>query len=328
MEMVESLWPAAREEVPESVQALMAMWGGFEAPRSANDCGIEKRLELDFRGVIVPSGVAVADLESVMSHAGELLERQSVDKGLISLFFSNSTLQLTENQVLVTSSSSVLLHVILGPLLDLLRNHAIVVEWASFMRMNTTSPWSSLCEMSEIMAQEYAELKSAFPSGHPYLTGPLDSDHFFYFVYDAIQRNVAGAPPEEDEQINIYMYNVKTDGSDDGSGALKNLRQVIPLSATHYEKLRVSTDGVSHPFASFETNAVLTTAKKAELVRGLLEKFCPDRVTMVVLQDRCSPPAERDNFFNAVKGYTIMNRATNHFGQGYAFHQTSYVRAE
>ncbi|RNF11322.1 S-adenosylmethionine decarboxylase proenzyme [Trypanosoma rangeli] len=326
--MVENPWSAAREEIPESVQSLVAMWGGCDAPHSDNDCGIEKRLELDFRGVIEPSDVAVADLASVMSHAGELLEHHSVGNGLVSLMFSNSMLQLTEKLVLVTSSSSVLLHLVLGPLLDLLRSHAFAIEWASFMRMNITSPWSSLCEMSETMAQEYAELKSAFPSGHPYLTGPLDSGHFFYFVYDGIERNVLDAPPEDDVQINIYMYNVKTDGSRDDSGALKSVRQVLPLSSTEYEILRVSTDSTSHPFASFETNAVMASTKTAELLRGLLEKFCPDQVMMVVLQDRCCPLSERNNIFDEVKGYTIMNRATNHFGQGYAFHQISYVRAE
>ncbi|KAF5226509.1 putative S-adenosylmethionine decarboxylase proenzyme [Trypanosoma cruzi] len=326
--MLESTWAAAREEVPESVHALMAMWGGFDGPRNANDCGIEKRLELDFRGVIVPSEVAVLDLESVMSHAGELLERHSAEKGLISLVFGNSLMQLTQRHVIVTSSSSVLLHEILGPLLDLLRSHGIDIEWASFMRMNTTSPWSSLCEMSEIMAQEYAQLKSVFPSGHPYLTGPLDSDHFFYFVYDAIERNVLGAPPEDDVQINVYMYNVKTDGSGDDDDALKSVQQVVPLSETEYEMLRVSTDNMAHPFAAFETNAMIAATKKRELVRGLLEKFCPDRFTMVVLQDRCSPLAQKASIFDEMEGYTIMNRATNHFGQGYAFHQTSYIRAE
>ncbi|KEG14434.1 S-adenosylmethionine decarboxylase proenzyme [Trypanosoma grayi] len=319
-------WSLSQDKYPDSVQALMAVWGGFDAPRGSGDCGLEKRLELDFRGVVVPTAIMAEDVAAVMSHAGEALVRHSVRKEIVTFEFTKSVAVLTDNRIVVTAASSVLLHAVLHPLLRLFGKHAIQVEWASFMRMNTASPWTATCEMSDIMAQEYADLKSAFPSGHPYLTGPVDRDHFFYFVYDAIDRNRPDARSEEDVQINIYMYNVRTD--DDGIEPVKNMQKVVPLSEGEYRTLRVATEGAAYPFASFETNAAADALSTTAVVTGLVEKYSPDRFTMVVLQDRNSHLGRLRPVFDDVDGYAIMNRAVNHFGEGYAFHQAVYTRTE
>lgn len=321
-------WGPLQNALPQSVHDLMAMWGAFDAPRDADGCGMEKRLELDFCRPIAPGDVAVAGLERVMAHAGEAIGRRAAGGGLVALQFDRSVVVLSATRVIVTSAPSVPLHAALRPLLDLLRSHAVDVEWASFMRVNTHSPWTS-CEMSDIMAEEYAELKSVFPSGHPYLAGPIDQDHFFYFVYDAIQRHLPDAPVENDVQINIYMYNVRAaEECEDDSETLKNTWQVVPLCETEFEMLRVCTDAMAHPFASFETNAVAAAKNPAAMVKSLLDRFLPDKFTMILLQDRRSLGDPGRAAFQEIDGYTVMNRAMNHFGEGYAFLQIVCTRAE
>lgn len=314
------------DELPGSVHDLMAMWGGVGTLRDASGCGMEKRLELDFRCAIVPGDVSVEGLESAMSHAGEVLERSSASGNIVSFYFGRSVVLLTASRIVVTCAPAVLLHLTLRPLLALLEVHGILVEWASFMRMNITSPWDA-GDTSDVIAEEYAELKSAFPSGHPYLTGPIDRDHFFYFVYDAIDRGDMDVCLENDVQINIYMHNVKTlYGYDSNDGDMKNTWSVAPLLGSEYEMLRVCTDISGDPFVSFETNVAWASLHPTELLKSFFERFCPERLTMFLLLDRCNFVDHWRDAFQDIDGFTIINRAVNHFGEGYAFIQVVYTR--
>ncbi|KAH9580028.1 S-adenosylmethionine decarboxylase [Trypanosoma melophagium] len=321
-------WTSSQAEFPKSVHALMALWGGFNEPQRAVDGCLEKRLELDLRHPIAPADVDPQALSAAMQSTGDVLRHHRVSSGSLILAFHHSVMLLTERRVLVVSDSSVLLHAALSPLLNFLQQYEAEVEWASFMRMNLASPWNATCGMSDIMAQEYAELKSVFPSGHPYLTGPVDRDHFYYFIYDNVERNVPNARREDDVQINIYMHNIKPaeGNSSCNYGSLKNIQEVIPLPrATEYEVLRISSEENDTSFVSFETNASDAEPCNKRVLENI-ERFCPDLFSMVVLQDREGNLANRRHVFEEVKGYSIVSRAVNHFGEGYAFHQAVYVR--
>ncbi|ORC90746.1 S-adenosylmethionine decarboxylase proenzyme [Trypanosoma theileri] len=321
-------WTASQAEFPKSVHALMALWGGFSEPQQAVDGCLEKRLELDLRRPIDPASVDPQTLVDAMQPTGDGLLHHRVNSSGRVLTFHHSIMLLTERRVLVVSDSSVLLHAALRPLINLVQQWEVDVEWASFMRMNLASPWSPKCEISDIMAQEYAELKSVFPSGHPYLTGPVDRDHFFYFVYDNIERKIPNARREEDVQINIYMHNINVPCQDGNISyeSLKNIQEVEPLPcATEYEVLRISGEENGTSFVSFETNAADAEPSNKRVLENI-ERFAPDRFSMVVLQDRDGHLANRRHVFGEVRGYSILSRAVNHFGEGYAFHQAVYVR--
>lgn len=233
----------------------------------------------------------------------------------------------TAKQIVVRSSVSVMLHEAVHPMLELMRSHNIIVDWASFMRVNYGSPWDMTSETSDIMAHEYAELKSAFPTGHPYLAGPVDRDHCFYFVYDGIDRDPSSCRRENDVQINVYMYNVQADDEYDLDGNTKEQQLLVSHCAGEYETLRVSTYGSTHPFASFETNAVSAASDITKIVNGLLKKFYPERVLLVLLQDRDAQGTTACGVMDRLEGFTVVHRGANHFGGGYVFHQATYARS-
>nr|CCC91136.1 putative S-adenosylmethionine decarboxylase proenzyme-like [Trypanosoma congolense IL3000] len=316
-----------RNECPGSVHDLMTYWGGFSQPKNAADSSLEKRLELNFVQPADTASITVDQLTAVMEYTGETLQQHSIEQGIYTLKFSKTLLLLTEKQIVLRAASSVMLHAALRPLLDLMKTHNIVTEWASFMRVNYASPWSATSETSDIMAQEYAELKSTFPSGHPYLTGPVDRDHCFYFVYDGIDRQKPNVRREEDVQINVYMYNVRSNGEWDLNGSDKEHRFVASHCPNEYETLRISTHGYNQPFVSFETNALSALKGIKGIVNGLLQKFCPEHVMILVLQDRDVHDSTVSHVFDELENFTPMHRGSNLFGGGYIFHQAMYTRS-
>ncbi|KAL7696554.1 S-adenosylmethionine decarboxylase proenzyme-like [Lotmaria passim] len=316
--MASPAWASPRDEFPESVHALMSLWGGFASPTDYSDSGLEKRLELDFAAAMPASTFTVAELEAVLATAQQELRHVTQAEGLLAMEMTQSILILTPYKLIVTSASEVMLHQVLKPALALLEAKAVEVEWASYLRKNTTSPWCAESETSDIMAQEYADLKAAFPAGKSFLTGPVDSDHFFNFVYDDVERQTQRR--EEDVQVNVFLYDVVN-----GLGDTQKCEQrFTALPDGEYEVARTFA---AMPCVSFETNSKAAVMSPAR-VQHLVDTFQPAHFTIVALQDKDTDGAALRRNFQSFDAYTLQNRTVNHFGEGYAFHQLLFARSD
>ncbi|KPI87025.1 putative S-adenosylmethionine decarboxylase proenzyme- like [Leptomonas seymouri] len=316
--MASPTWASPRDEFPKSVHALMSLWGGFANPTDYSDSGLEKRLELDFAAPVAFTTFSLAELEEVLGAANQELEHFSQAEGVLAMEMTQSILILTPNKVVVSSASEVMLHLVLKPMLALLAAKNIEVEWGSYLRKNTTSPWCADSETSDIMAQEYADLKAAFPAGKSFLTGPVNSDHYFNFVYDDVERH--DERKEEDVQVNVFLYDVM-----DGLSEKKKGEQLFTaLPNGEYEVTRTFP---AMPCVSFETNAKAAITSPAR-VQQLVGTFQPAHFTIVALQDKDTDGAALRHNFQSFASYVLQNRTVNHFGEGYAFHQLLFARSE
>lgn len=316
--MASPTWASPRDEFPESVHALMSLWGGFANPTDYSDSGLEKRLELDFAAAVPAATFTVAELETVLAAAQQSLKHFTEAEGLLALELTQSILILTPHKMIITASSEVMLHQVLKPALALCAAKAVEIEWASYLRKNTTSPWCAESETSDIMAQEYADLKAAFPAGKSFLTGPVDSDHFFNFVYDDVERQAERK--EEDVQVNVFLYDV-VDGLSDTQ---KCEQRFAALPNGEYEIARTFA---ALPCVSFETNAKAAITAPTR-VQHLVDTYQPAHFTIVALQDKDTDGAALRRNFQCFTSYTLQNRTVNHFGEGYAFHQLVFARSE
>ena len=362
-----STWDFPRDEVPTTVRGLMSLWGGFDEPENPVDAGLEKRLELDvtfLAGEEASAGMNATDKTSprgmlratseqwsaVLSILDESIHRTS-SQGLLSAYYGERCIIITSpRRVVITASPEVMLHKITVPLLQLVSDCGCGVEWVSYMRKNTCSPWDADDETNLIMAAEYAELKHAFPKGNPFLLGPVDSDHYFYFVYDNVDRT-SGDTVEDDIQVNVVMYNVNDVPCDKTfqdirvltpTTASAELEQQRPLLCEGHELIRrfsvrsVSTcdRAQAHHAVScltFETNDPNMDHKSR--IAELLERYRPARFTLITLFDPQSTVARRfaegdrcglDTFSH----YTVENRATNEFAPGYVIRKTVFFQKE
>lgn len=338
--MQASGWSSPRDGYPDSVYSLMSMWGGFVPPTLNNDNGLEKRLQFDFRLNTIShdstNTLSVEDVVNVMQSADQALESvELVGKGMEAITFSDSLAILTRSRLLVTSSSSVMLHLVLQPMLSLFQQRGVGVEWASFLRKNLVSPWgaSEDFETGDIMAQEYANLKESFPNGRSFLTGPVDGEHYFHFVFDDVLREEG--QQELDKQFNVYLYDVeKCSYEDEEDTSLMNKsrsRQQLQWVTTsleggeeekRYEMQRVFAKSRC---VSFETNAPTTDFSTIRLP-ALLSEYAPHRFTLVMFQDRDVQEKELRGAFRNVKGFRAVNHTINYFSEGYAFHHVSFER--
>ncbi|KAG5496773.1 hypothetical protein JIQ42_03606 [Leishmania sp. Namibia] len=315
--MPANAWASPRDVFPESVRALMSLWGGFSNPTSYSDSGLEKRLELDFATAVKVQTFTVAELEYVLAAAGQELLHHSSAEGLLTLEMTQSIVIVAPLKLVVTSASEVMLHQMVTPAIAFLASKGIRVEWASYLRKNTTSPWCAESETSDIMAQEYAELKAAFPTGKSFLTGPVDGHHYFNYVYDDVERG-AGRK-EQDVQVNVFLYDVAA-----GLGEVhKTTQRFHALPSGEYEVTRIFA-GV--PCVSFETNAKAAVATPTR-VQELVDTFQPAHFTIVALQDKDADGSALRRNFDAFNAYTLQNRTVNFFGEGYAFHQLLFARS-
>jgi len=173
------------------------------------------------------------------------------------------------------------------------------------------------------MAREYAALKTAFPAGNPFIFGPVDSDHYFYFVYDDIHRNEGIR--EGDVQLNVKMYNIKNSAADVDA---KHPLSVHFNDADQYQVTR-GKFGAESNTVSFETNYGI--AESLCKLRQTVIDAQPDRFAILVLLDPHSDEAQQylagqklgfePEFF---PNYSLLNRTTNRFEHGYIVMKLSY----
>lgn len=336
-------WSSPRDVYPDSVHSLMALWGGFAAPTQQDDRGLEKRLQFDFemplserRGMATPSfPLTVEDVAEAMSVADQAMLHHEVIADMMAITMTDSLVVLTPSRLLMTSSSAVMLHRVLAPFLTLFAERGLAVEWAAFLRKNMLSPWdASDSETSDIMAEEYADLKAAFPSGHSFLTGPVDAEHYFHFVFDNVVQRAD--EQETDTQFNAYLFEVPSERLGNKQHAEQH---IAPVQCEMFpgndkkEEPRMEEEGgyeMQRVFAdsgcvSFETNASIQTFARSRLPK-LLTTFAPRRFTLVMFQDRDVPEGSLRGALRAVPGYKAINRTVNYFSEGYAFHHVNFER--
>lgn len=305
--------------------------------QGGHQTGREKRLELDLRPI---SATGVIDAELITQVATCLGFKPSApcqtDVGGVACFAADGLVLGTAQRIVVTADMSVSLHGAVKQVLELLLDAGFEVEWASFVRKNTSCPWDA---RDTTMALEYAALKEAFPNGRPFVFGPVDSHHYFYYVSDSLVRGPSMV--ESDVQINAKLYNFQC-GSESRLGSLavggpaaKAVRQSTVIGTDSYETLRVRTTTTGHltgNMLSFETNADAPTALTHLAAQIVALK--PERFTVMMLLDPHSASGrahaahapigvEQEHF----PGYVIANRMSNTFEHGYAVVKVSYLRS-
>lgn len=328
-------WPFPKDEFPSTVQGLMSLWGGFDEPANVTDSGCEKRFEVD---VMITEGDAQGLLavghhqwQELLNHLKEDISETKEFASLSWIRTPQCALIVTKEKVIVTASAVTLLHLLVAPMMELCKEKGLRVKWSSFMRKNIASPWDPENEMNHVMASEYAELKQAFPPGKSFLIGPVDGDHYFYFVYDALNRKDTSAVLEADVQVNLVMYNVTPESHQGENSNGKVVQRCTPLDnkSDEYETLRQFV-ACGQRCVTFETNA--TTDAHADRIATLLEEFQPDRFTLITLFDLATVSAQRyakgdrcglDKFAK----YKTENCFTNEFARGYTVRKTVFVRA-
>jgi hypothetical protein len=107
--------------------------------------------------------------------------------------------------VIIICDMDVAVHRAVPALKTLIASHGFEIEWASFKRKNNGCPWGAKKDSSNV--EEYAILKETFPAGNSFMFGAIDSDHYFDFIFDDLQRPTN----ESDVQCNIKLYGVEFD---------------------------------------------------------------------------------------------------------------------
>lgn len=330
---------------PMEPQRLMAaLWGSFSQEETENHTGPEKRLELDLRerqlDLRERQNGASLSKDALLRIANDLGAVQSVrlgDHGC-SVLCDVGTIIATKLRVVVTSGSAVQMHKLVQGIVDTVVEAGFDVEWASFMRKNNVSPWDS---RDKSMAHEYKSLKDVFPTGQPFIFGSVDSDHYFYYVYDDLKRGPGCV--ESDVQVNVKMYNFdrqhdapaslfKMDGAHDARDK-SGLFQAVTFSEDGtYRTLRLAESDNASTVASFETSEEMVDC--AETVATAVECLKPERFTLIVLVDphsstakHLSKRAEIGIEADKYAGYTMMNRTVNEFAHGYIVVKVSFARS-
>lgn len=328
-----SQWSFPADEFPNTVQGLMSLWGGFDEPANVTDSGCEKRLEIDVKVTFESRGLLVITQKQWQALLDDIKEDILESKQWSALHFFRTpqcTIIVSKDKVIATSSAVTLLHRLVAPLVKMCNDTTIgtSIQWASFMRKNIASPWEPDNEMNHVMASEYAELKEAFPQGKSFLIGPVDGDHYFYFVHDAMDRSKKDVV-EDDAQLNLVMYNVVDNEPHRGENKVVQTCTPLTEEADEFEAIR-HFHACGQRCVTYETNA--TSVDHADRIAKLLEKYQPDRFTLITLFDPATVVAKRfsrgdrcglDKFEN----YCAENCCTNEFAHGYIVRKTMFARA-
>jgi S-adenosylmethionine decarboxylase len=350
--------------------SLMALHGRMvEMDRRGNDEtgfeGPEKRLELDVRfqegrkpNALGARAIPVETWHEVM----DLLKAKIVDTiknehQTAHLLTESSLFVSTGRITLITCGTTVLLNA-LGRILAAIHAVGMDVEWFSYSRKNYTFPWVQKPPHSSI-SEEYAVLKTHFKFGQPFIFGPVDGDHYFYFLWDDIIRV---EKDEVDMNLNVVMYDMEDSVAQqffssefsfnsERTSALRKSTGIDGLVAEWrvqdmlFSPCGYSINGIDGPtyytmhitpeshcsYASFETN-LASVDNYQPLVSKVLTVFKPRRFTVLMLMDYNSIGGTSYRNRNPVgvevdsyPDYVRFNHTMNEFGPGYFTFKVNYV---
>lgn len=345
---------------------LMAMWGmmkDFDPSHDRAFEGPEKRLEIIMRETPATheDGLRALD-DSVWEGVVSSLHAQIVSRirnDLIqSYVLTESSLFVMRNRILLITCGTTTLLNSVPLIMEAISSVRGELEWASFMHKNYSFPWEQRGPHLS-MAEEYKALKQYFPKGRPFIFGPVDSDHYFFYCYDDVVRPCA----EDDTQMSMTMYGLAKEVTEcffseefhstgpetavvrSNSGLDRivtndwNIHdlQFAPCGYSinairdyEYQTMHITPEDHCS-FASYETNSKMENL--SERMKVVLGVFRPQRFTIIVILD---PQSAVGKAFQEARPigvepeglpeYTLINRTTNEFGPGYIAMKLNYVK--
>ncbi|RNF11321.1 S-adenosylmethionine decarboxylase [Trypanosoma rangeli] len=347
--------------------SLMAMWGSvrsYDPKQGANFEGPEKRLEVIMRFLDethVDGLYAVGDevwTVVVGSLNAQIVSKESNEFIRSYVLTESSLFVMRDRIILITCGTTTLLHAV-PYVLEVVSNVRGEVEWASFMHKNYSFPWEQKGPHLS-MAEEFNSLRTYFPAGRPFIFGPVDSDHYFLFVYDDIIRPSA---TENDTQLSMTMYGLNRaqtkhwysdrfistgpetaairratslDRVVDDSWKVHDLQfepcgySVNTIRGAEYQTIHITPEDHCS-FASYETNTPV--ANYAERISTVLGVFSPQRFSVIVFLDPDSAVGKMYQRGENVgveaeyfPEYELQNRTVNEFTPGCVVLKMNYTR--
>ncbi|KEG14435.1 putative S-adenosylmethionine decarboxylase proenzyme [Trypanosoma grayi] len=345
----------------------MAMWGSVESYTPKEDFsfeGPEKRLEVIMRlnDETHVSGLLALD-DEVWAGVVGALDAQIVSKEsnayIRSYVLTESSLFVKKDRIiLITCGRTTLLNSIPN-ILEAVSTVRGEPEWVSFMHKNYSFPWEQKGP-HHTMEEEFNRLKAYFPSGHPFIIGPVDSDHYFLFLYHDI---ILPCQMENDTQLSMTMYGLDREQTKhwfsdkfvstspetaavrevtklaklmDDSWVLHDLLfepcgySINAIRGEEYQTIHITPEDHCS-FASYETNTCV--ADYSERMSSVLEVFRPSRFTVIVFID---PDSDVGKLYHKGKNigvepeyyskYDVQHRTVNEFAPGYVALKINYVR--
>lgn len=351
---------------PPDPVTLMAMWGcmeDFDPNAGSGFEGPEKRLEIIVRFDDDESGRGLLQLEQavweeVVGSLNAKIVSKVSNEHIDSYVLTESSLFVSQNRIVLITCGTTTLLISVPIILKYIDSIGGVVEWASFMRKNYSFPWQQKGPHSS-MENEYSTLEKEFPGGAAFVFGPVDSDHYFLYVFDNIVRPCI----ENDTQFSMTMYGMKPEVASiffssefhSTSAVTEDIRNrsgitrlvdgwlvqdlqfepcgysINAISGPEYQTMHITPES-DFSFASYETNTPLSNF--GERMKKVLSVFQPQRFTVIVMIDPQSPvglthaarlPIGVEPEVLADE-YTLVNKTLNQFGPGYQAMKLNYVK--
>lgn len=344
----------------------MAMWGSmrsYDPQQGFSFEGPEKRLEVIVRFLPETHVDGLHSLsDDVWAGVVGSLNAQIVSKEkneyIKSYVLTESSLFVMKNRIiLITCGTTTLLNSV-PHILEAISAIRAELEWVSFMHKNYSFPWEQKGPHTSL-ADEFTTLKKHFPSGKPYIFGPVDSDHYFLFCYDDVIRPCSS---EDDTQLSMTMYGLDKEqtkhwfsdrfiSTNDETAAIRHathLDEVVDdswrlhdlqfepcgysvnaIRGEEYQTMHITPEDHCS-FASYETNS--RPANYADRVQRVLGVFRPQRFTVIVFLD---PESAVGKAYHSGLGigvepeyypaYQVLHRTVNEFAPGYVAMKINYM---
>lgn len=310
------------DDYPRTLRGMASLIGAknSNAPKS----GLEKRIELDVVGNL--RDITPADLAPIMEAVQCVIVEANEEQDIRFIVGDHCLIVIAPTKIIFTADSSILIHKSLPLWVELMREKECNIEWSSFMRKNTTAPWSA---QDAILAEEYTELKNSFPNGNAFLFGPLDADHYFYYIYDGVDRNRVSSPTEKamDLQVNVALHDVDHVPVIEALGLRKTnkggtvYQRCMAIAEGKYQTVRMLQDEQGANACMMESNA------DSIPLATLVEQFCPSRFSVTYLVDPNCPDGDSfDATALTFECYRKDVQMTNEFTGGYHVSKATFTR--
>jgi len=230
-----------RFEARERADSIAASIGADDEDHHYDGCfeGSEKKMEIDF---IPMDG---SDVELLPADGGLRTYNRQYWSDIIALLngsillhdpqekfdaylISESSLFVYNDRIVILTCGTTLLLKTLRPFIDAAAGIGLEVSWFQYSRKNFMFP-DKQHSPHKSFDMEVQYLERIFPTGRPFVMGPMSSDHWYLFVADFIDREgvrkgkrEVGYQQDEvkdyekdvrktmdkDQMLNVYMYGI------------------------------------------------------------------------------------------------------------------------
>mmetsp|Transcript_21849 Transcript_21849/g.72223 ORF Transcript_21849/g.72223 Transcript_21849/m.72223 type:complete len:414 (+) Transcript_21849:538-1779(+) len=183
--------------------------------------GSEKKMEIDFRPIDggdtdtidINGGLRQynrefwSDIVAILN--GTILLADPQEK-FDAYLISESSLFVYNDRVIILTCGTTLLLKTLPAIMKAGADVGLEVCWFQYSRKNFLFPEQQSFPHTSF-DQEVHFLHEYFPTGRPFIMGPLSSDHWYLFVADFIRRETPDGSRkivDRDQMLNIYMYGI------------------------------------------------------------------------------------------------------------------------